>query len=325
MRRGLWDDELRAGVRFRRSDGRSLCEADACEYLAARAIHPRSRARDPLAFSARVLAFESKLEGRDGAAATARFLKVAGFAGVPGPALWEFRRQLQAHATALALAPPDAPEMDFASTIYPPPPPAAAPEEATIPAAWRPSDELRRRLPKHPFPAAAGPILDSFVALPGFLVVGPRPTGDALRRLGAYRDVLATGDGRGDAAVRARCARLERALLDAAPLYLSGDGLRACLAYFFATVYGLSAAAAAATLRRLEAAAVGTARRPPRRDDAAACARLLRDDAGARRPAARRDDAPPAEDGLLRAAFELGQAEQREALHAGPPRVGVGR
>ena len=58
MRRGLWDDELRAGVRFRRSDGRSLCEADACEYLAARAIHPRPRARDPLAFSARVLAFE---------------------------------------------------------------------------------------------------------------------------------------------------------------------------------------------------------------------------------------------------------------------------
>ena len=313
MRRGLWDDELRAGVRFRRSDGSSLCEADACEYLAARAIHPRSRARDPLAFSARVLAFESKLKGRDGAAATARFLKVAGYAGVPGPALWEFRRQLQAHATALALAPPDAPEMDFASTIYPPPPPAAAPEEATIPAAWRPSDELRRRLPKHPFPAAAGPILDSFVVLPGFLVVGPRPTGDALGRLGAYRDVLATGDGRGDDAVRARCARLERALLDAAPLYLSGDGLGACLAYFFATVYGLSAAAAAATLRRLEAAAVGTARRPPRRDDAAACARLLR------------DDAPPAEDGLLRAAFELGQAEQREALHAGPPRVGVGR
>ena len=340
--RGLYDEALGLGIRFRSEDGRLLDLLDACEYLARR-TGPAVR---DLAFAARVLKFEGQLVGRgegqrlgrEGCVAASRFLQIASLC-CPGPTQFDFRQQLLCDADWRAYASAAPLPADLSTAVYPSLPDDGRRREVRDPQPWIPSPHLQHRAPPHPFRASSGPVRGSFAVLPGLLVVGPDPSGDAaasatVDRCG-FRIVAAgqidaaeeeeeedddDGGDDGDDAIRRRLRLLDPLLLEGPPLYVYGAD-RTTLAYMLARIYGLSAAAASATLARLAAAAVG---RSPLPGDETRCARMLRRDLGpvdtwSADPGSQGDE-PDEEDGLLRAAFDACLATQRhERFHTAPP------
>ena len=135
-----------------------------------------------------------------------------------------------------------------ANYIYPPRPLPGPPCEPAL--SWRPHPAIMARAPPFPFRAEAGPVVGSFWAVPGLLMVGPDPRWErrgATERLEYdFRIAEVVSD---DVVVQAR--NLAPHLIEGPPIYVCGRGSRALAAYLLAQLYDLPLALACVDLERL--------------------------------------------------------------------------
>ena len=202
-----------------------------------------------------------------------------------------------------------------ANYIYPPRPLPGPPCEPAL--SWRPHPAIMARAPPFPFRAEAGPVVGSFWAVPGLLMVGPDPRWErrgATERLEYdFRIAEVVSD---DVVVQAR--NLAPHLIEGPPIYVCGRGARAFAAYLLAQLYDLPLALACVDLERLggcwasnylrgsEWRALLRAFGDDGADDASASVSFASSYA----------DADDDDDGDVRAAFENGVAAQRSAWYA---------
>ena len=198
-----------------------------------------------------------------------------------------------------------------ANYVYPPRPLPGPPPEPAL--TWRPHPAIIARAPPFPFRAEAGPVVGSFWAVPGLLMVGPDPRWErrgATERLEYdFRVAEVVSD---DVVVQAR--NLAPHLVEGPPIYVCGRGSRAFAAYLLAQLYDLPLALACVDLERLMGVYLrGSEWRALLRgfvgdecaDDASSSVSFSSSYADA-------DD----DDGVVRAAFENGVAAQRSAWYA---------
>ncbi len=200
-----------------------------------------------------------------------------------------------------------------ANYVYPPRPlPGPEPEPAL---SWRPHPAIMARAPPFPFRAEAGPVVGSFWAVPGLLMVGPDPRWE---RLGAterleydFRIAEVVSD---DVVVQAR--NLAPHLIEGPPIYVCGRGSRALAAYLLAQLYDLPLALACVDLERLMGVYLRTSewrallRAFPGEDDASSS------DVSSSLGTCDASWVDDPDDGVVRAAFEAGVAAQRSAWYA---------
>ena len=200
-----------------------------------------------------------------------------------------------------------------ANYVYPPRPLPGP--ESEPPLTWRPHPAIIARAPPFPFRAEAGPVVGSFWAVPGLLMVGPDPRWE---RRGAteydFRIAEVVSD---DVVVQAR--NLAPHLIEGPPIYICGRGARAFAAYLLAQLYDLPLALACVDLERLGAR---WASNYLRKSEWRALLRAFGDDcaddasASVSFSSSSYADADDDDDGVVRAAFENGVAAQRSAWYA---------
>ena len=201
-----------------------------------------------------------------------------------------------------------------ANYVYPPRPLPGPESEPAL--AWRPHPAIMARAPPFPFRAEAGPVVGSYWAVPGLLMVGPDPRWErrgALERLEYdFRIAEVVSD---DVVVQAR--NLAPHLIEGPPIYVCGRGARAFAAYLLAQLYDLPLALACVDLERLGGC---WASNYLRGSEWRALLRAFGDDCADDASASVSFSSSYAEDddddGVVRAAFEAGVVTQRSAWYA---------
>ena len=200
-----------------------------------------------------------------------------------------------------------------ANYVYPPRPLPGP--ESEPPLTWRPHPAIIARAPPFPFRAEAGPVVGSFWAVPGLLMVGPDPRWErrgALERLEfEFRIAEVVSD---DVVVQAR--NLAPHLVEGPPIYVCGRGARALAAYLLAQLYDLPLALACVDLERLMGVYLrgsewrALLRAFSEEDDASSS------DVSSSLGTCDASWVDDPDDGVVRAAFEAGVAAQRSAWYA---------